>query len=177
MIIGIDLGTTTCEVSVFQGSKPVRIREISGAPHGYLPSVVGFAPDGTLCVGSSAEKLLVPYPDRAVAEVKRLMGTETRVRIAGQDFTPQEISAVLLRHLKQEAEKALGSPITDAVITVPAQFTNVQRQATRDAGELAGLNVRRLINEPTAAALAYGLDRPEFEELVLCTTWGEGLSM
>ncbi len=174
MIIGIDLGTTTCEVAVLQNGRPIRIRDIGNAPHGFLPSVVGFAPDGTLCVGAAAEQLLIPYPDRAVAEVKRLMGTDARVTLADQEFTPQEVSAVLLRHLKQEVERALGVPVTEAIITVPAYFTNVQRQATRDAGELAGFTVRRLVNEPTAAALAYGLERPGAEERILVYDLGGG---
>jgi molecular chaperone DnaK len=174
MIIGIDLGTATCEVAIPQNGRPLRIREIGNAPHGFLPSVVGFAPDGVLCVGTAAEQLLIPYPDRAVAEVKRLMGTDARVILANQEFTPQEVSAVLLRHLKQEAERVLGAPVTEAIITVPAYFTNVQRQATRDAGELAGLTVRRLINEPTAAALAYGLERPGVEERIVVYDLGGG---
>lgn len=174
MIIGIDLGTTTSEVAVFRNGKPTRLREVSGGQHGFLPSVVGIAPDGTLCVGSSAERLLLPHPDRAVAEAKRLMGSDAKVNLAGHEFSPQEISALLLKHLKQEAEKAFGTDVTEAVITVPAYFTNIQRQATRDAGELAGLVVRRLINEPTAAALAYGLERPNVEELIVVYDLGGG---
>jgi len=118
--------------------------------------------------------MLIQHPDRAIAEVKRLMGTDVIVDLAGESFTPQEISALILRHIKQEAERVVGEPITEAVITVPAQFTNVERQATRDAGELAGFVVRRLINEPTAAALAYGLERPGVEARILVYDLGGG---
>jgi molecular chaperone DnaK len=125
-------------------------------------------------VGSFAENFIVAYPERAVAEIKRYMGQDFKVSIAGEEFTPQEISAILLRHLKVEAERALGRDLTQAVITVPAYFTNAQRQATRDAGEMAGFEVRRLVNEPTAAALAYGLERPGVEERILVYDLGGG---
>lgn len=174
MLIGIDLGTATSEVAILRNGRPQRLRGIASAPHGFLPSVVGFAPDGTLAVGTAAEALLIPYPERAVAEVKRLMGTDARVMLAGDEYTPAEISAILLRHLKQEAERELGVAVTEAIITVPAYFTNAQRQATRDAGEMAGLRVRRLINEPTAAALAYGIERPGVEEKILVYDLGGG---
>jgi molecular chaperone DnaK len=174
MLIGIDLGTATSEVAILRNGRPQRLRDIVAAPHGFLPSVVGFAPDGTLAVGTAAEALLIPHPDRAVAEVKRLMGSDARVNLGGDEYTPAEISAILLRHLKQEAERNLGTEVTEAIITVPAYFTNAQRQATRDAGEMAGLRVRRLINEPTAAALAYGIERPGVEEKILVYDLGGG---
>lgn len=174
MIVGIDLGTSTCEIAIFENGRPRRIREIAGAPHGFLPSVVGVAPDGSLGVGSQAESFIVAHPDRAVAEVKRYMGQDFHVSIAGEEYSPQEVSAILLRHLKVEAERALGIGISEAIITVPAYFTNAQRQATRDAGEMAGLVVRRLVNEPTAAALAYGLERPGVEERILVYDLGGG---
>src|SRR5262245_57290048 len=114
MIIGIDLGTATSEVAVFRDGRVSRIREVANAPHGFLPSRVGFDADGQLCIGSAAEHLLIPFPDRAVAEAKRLMGTDARINLAGQEFTPQEVAAMLLRHLKAEAEKFAGEPITEA---------------------------------------------------------------
>jgi molecular chaperone DnaK len=174
MIVGIDLGTSTSEVAYLKNGKPILIREVAGSIHGILPSVVAIDTDGQLKVGTTAESLLVPKPDRAVAEVKRKMGTEERVRLGAEEFTPQEISARILRHLKQEAEKYLGEPVEEAVITVPAYFTDRQRRATRDAAEIAGLRCRRLINEPTAAALAYGIERPGVEEKVLVYDLGGG---
>ena len=157
-----------------QRGRAVLIRDIANAPHGFLPSVVGFSPDGTLGVGSAAEQFIVAHPDRAVAEAKRCMGQDVHFSLAGETFAPQEVAAIILRHLKQECERALGEEIREAVITVPAYFTNVQRQATRDAGEMAGLVVRRLINEPTAAALAYGLERQGAEEKILVYDLGGG---
>ncbi|HEU4559327.1 MAG TPA: Hsp70 family protein, partial [Longimicrobium sp.] len=167
MIVGIDLGTSTSEVAVLKNGKPLLIREVAGSAQGILPSVVAVDTDGQLRVGESAEKLLIPKPDRAVQEVKRKMGSDERVAIGAEEFTPQEISARILRHLKAEAEKYLGKPVTEAVITVPAYFNDRQRRATQDAAEIAGLRCRRLINEPTAAALAYGIERPGVEEKIV----------
>ncbi len=174
MIVGIDLGTSTSEVAILRNGKPMLIREVRGAPHGILPSVIGIETSGELCVGQLAEGLLIPKPDRAVAEVKRKMGTEERITLGSEEFTPQEISARILRHLKDEAEKYLGEPVREAVITVPAYFNDRQRRATQDAAEIAGLKLRRLINEPTAAALAYGIERPGVEEKVLVYDLGGG---
>jgi len=174
MIVGIDLGTSTSEVAFLKHGRPVLIREVGGARHGVLPSVVGIGTGGEMVVGEPAEKLLIPRPRSAVQEVKRLMGTGERITLDDEEFTPQEISARILRHLKEEAEKYLGHPVTEAVITVPAYFNELERHATRDAGEIAGLRVRRIINEPTAAALAYGIQRPGAEEKVLVYDLGGG---
>lgn len=174
MIVGIDLGTSTSEIAVLKNGVPTLVREIAGSSHGFLPSVVALGTDGQLRVGEAATALLAVRPEASVAEVKRLMGTDARVNLGGESFTPQEISALILRHLKKEAEAALGEPVDRAVITVPAYFTALQRRATHDAGELAGLTVQRLINEPTAAALAYGIERPNAEEKVLVYDLGGG---
>ena len=174
MIVGIDLGTSTSELAVLRNGVPTVVREIAGSSHGFLPSVVALGTDGQLRVGEAAVALLAVRPEASVAEVKRLMGTDQRVVLGSETFTPQEISALILRHLKQEAETALGETIDRAVITVPAYFTALQRRATHDAGELAGLTVQRLINEPTAAALAYGIERPNAEEKVLVYDLGGG---
>jgi molecular chaperone DnaK len=174
MIIGIDLGTSTSEVSVLRNGKPMLIREVRHAVAGIMASVVGIDRRGAVCVGTVAETLLVQKPDFAVQEVKRLMGTDSVVSIGGEEYRPQEISAFILRHLKEEAERYLGEPITEAVITVPAFWRDAARKATVDAGELAGLKVRRLINEPTAAALAYGVERPGVEEKILVYDLGGG---
>lgn len=152
IIIGIDLGTTNSEVAVVQDGR-VRIIEVDGAK--ILPSVVGLADDGTLLVGQSARNQYTLYPERTIRSVKRRMGEDVRLPMGPQSYTPQEISALILRRLKQAAEAALSQTVTKAVITVPAYFSDAQRQATRDAGGLAGLEVVRIINEPTAAALAY----------------------
>jgi molecular chaperone DnaK len=174
MIIGIDLGTSTSEVAILRNGKPMLLREIAGAPHGILPSVVTIDSDGEIKVGELAEKLLIVKPHLCVQEIKRRMGEEERVTLGSEEFKPQEISAMILRHLKQQAEIFLGEPVTEAVITVPAHFDEIQRRATRDAGEMAGLKVRRLLNEPTAAALAYGIDRPGIEEMVAVYDLGGG---
>lgn len=172
MIVGIDLGTSTSEIAVLKDGNPTILREVAGAPHGFLPSVV--ADDGELKVGEIAAKLLIPKPDRSVAEVKRLMGSDDTVTMGTREYSPQEISAMILRHLKSEAERLLGEPVTEAVITVPAYFDVLARRATIDAAELAGLSVRRLINEPTAAALAYGIERPRVEEKIVVYDLGGG---
>ena len=174
MLVGIDLGTSTSEIAYLKNGKPTLIREIAGARHGILPSVVAIDTDGQLRVGETAEKLLVAKPDRTVQEVKRKMGSDEQVTLGAEAFTPQEISARILRHLKDEAEKYLGESVTEVVITVPAYFTDRQRRATRDAAEIAGLKCRRLINEPTAAALAYGLEKPGVEEKILVYDLGGG---
>ena len=175
MIVGIDLGTSTSEIAYLKDGTPrlVRGRGSVGAG-GVLPSVVGLLPDGQLEVGVAALNQAVVRPQFTVQEVKRLMGTAERVPLGDERYTPQEISALILRRLVAEAEAELGERVTDAVITVPANFDDVQRQATIDAGALAGLRVRRLINEPTAAAVAYGLERPGREAKILVYDLGGG---
>jgi len=152
LIIGIDLGTTNSEVAVVRDGR-VDMIEVDGAP--LLPSVVGLADDGSLLVGASARNQYVLYPERTIKSIKRSMGQNVKIAMGDREYHPQEISALILGHLKRAAESYLGEPVTRAVITVPAYFSDSQRQATRDAGELAGLEVVRIINEPTAAALAY----------------------
>lgn len=156
-IIGIDLGTTNSCVSVLEGGEPTVIPNAEGART--TPSVIGFAKDGERLVGQVAKRQAVANPDRTVISIKRDMGTDRKVRIDRKDFSPQELSAMILTKLKQDAEAYIGEKVTQAVITVPAYFTDAQRQATKDAGRIAGLDVLRIINEPTAAALAYGLDK------------------
>lgn len=155
IIIGIDLGTTNSEVAVVRDGQ-ARVIELDGSR--LLPSMVGLADDGALLVGHSARNQYVVHPERTVRSVKRRMGEDAKVAMGDREYSPQEISALILRHLKQAAEREIGSPVSKAVITVPAYFSDAQRQATRDAGELAGLEVARIINEPTAAALAYEVD-------------------
>ncbi len=159
-IIGIDLGTTNSEAAYMEGGTPRIIPSAEGSAYGgkMFPSVVAFTKEGIL-VGEPAKRQAVLNPDRTVMQIKRKMGTDYRVRIDGKDYTPQEISAMILRKIKTDAEAFLGQPINQAVITVPAYFNDNQRQATKDAGKIAGLDVLRLVNEPTAAALAYGLDK------------------
>ncbi len=156
-IIGIDLGTTNSCVSVLEGGEPVVIPNAEGGRT--TPSVVGFAKDGERLVGQVAKRQAVANPDRTIISIKRDMGTSRKVHIDGKDYTPQEISAMILSKLKKDAETYLGETVSQAVITVPAYFNDSQRQATKDAGRIAGLEVLRIINEPTAAALAYGLDK------------------
>ncbi|KYZ77014.1 molecular chaperone DnaK [Anaerosporomusa subterranea] len=158
-VIGIDLGTTNSVVAVMEGGEPLVIANAEGSR--LTPSIVGFAKNGERLVGQIAKRQAVANPDRTISSIKRHMGTGYKVRIDDKDFTPQEISAQILQKLKQDAEAYLGQPIKQAVITVPAYFTDSQRQATKDAGAIAGLEVLRIINEPTAAALAYGLDKGE----------------
>lgn len=164
-IIGIDLGTTNSEVAVIVDGQPFIIADVSGSE--ILPSVVGLSATGELLVGEVARNQYVVAPDRTIRSVKRLMGTDERIKLGDETYRPQEISAVILRRLKEIAEEHLGEPVDQAVITVPAYFSDKQRQATKDAGEIAGLDVVRIINEPTAAALAYGLDREEDQFLVV----------
>ncbi len=155
--IGIDLGTTNSCVAVMENGEPIVIANAEGART--TPSVVAFQKDGERLVGQVAKRQAVSNPDRTIASIKRHMGSDHRVEIDGKGYTPQEISAMILTKLKKDAESYLGGPVTDAVITCPAYFTDSQRQATKDAGKIAGLNVLRIINEPTAAALSYGLDK------------------
>ena len=164
-IIGIDLGTTNSCVSVIEGGEPVVITNSEGSRT--TPSVVAFTKDGERLVGQLAKNQAVTNPDKTVISIKRHMGSDYKVDIDGKKYTPQEISAMILQKLKSEAEGYLGEKVTDAVITVPAYFTDSQRQATKDAGQIAGLNVQRIINEPTAAALAYGIDKENEQKIVV----------
>ena len=164
-IIGIDLGTTNSCVAVFEGGEPIVITNPEGART--TPSVVAFAKNGERLVGQVAKRQAVTNPDKTVASIKRKMGTDSKVEIDGKSYTPQEISAMVLQKLKADAEAYLGTTVTDAVITVPAYFTDAQRQATKDAGKIAGLEVKRIINEPTAAALAYGMDKEESQKIMV----------
>ena len=170
--VGIDLGTTNSVVSVLEGGEPVVIANAEGART--TPSVVAFAKNGEVLVGEVAKRQAVTNVDRTVRSVKRHMGTNWTVDIDGKDYTPQEISARTLMKLKRDAESYLGEDVTDAVITVPAYFSDAERQATKEAGEVAGLNVLRIINEPTAAALAYGLDKGDVEQTILVFDLGGG---
>lgn len=170
--VGIDLGTTNSVVSVLEGGEPTVIANAEGFRT--TPSVVAFTKDGEVLVGETAKRQAVTNVDRTIASVKRHMGTDWKEKIDGKDYTPQEISARILGKLKRDAEQYLGEPVTDAVITVPAYFNDAERQATKEAGEIAGLNVLRIINEPTAAALAYGLDRGKEDELILVFDLGGG---
>ena len=163
--IGIDLGTTNSCVATVEGGKPVVIANSSGERT--TPSVVAFTKQGERLVGSTARRQAVTNADRTIASVKRHMGTGWRTNIDGKTYNPQEISAMILRQLKSDAEDYLGGPVTDAVITVPAYFNDIQRQATKDAGRIAGLNVLRIINEPTSAALAYGLDNGQPQKIMV----------
>ena len=170
-IIGIDLGTTNSCVAVMEGGEPVIIPNAEGGRT--TPSVVAFSKTGERMVGSLAKRQAVTNHDRTITSIKRQMGTGYRVNIDGHKYTPQEISAMILQKLKKDAESYLGEPVTEAVITVPAYFTDAQRQATKDAGKIAGLNVQRIINEPTAAALAYGADK-EAEQKIMVYDLGGG---
>ena len=164
-IIGIDLGTTNSCVSVIEGGEPVVIANAEGART--TPSVVGFTKTGERLVGQVAKRQAITNPERTISSIKREMGTDHRVTIDDKSYTPQEISAMILQKLKADAEAYLGSPVTEAVITVPAYFTDSQRQATKDAGKIAGLDVKRIINEPTAAALAYGVDKEQAQKIMV----------
>lgn len=164
-IIGIDLGTTNSCVSVIEGGEPIVITNSEGSRT--TPSVVAFTKDGERLVGQLAKNQAVQNPDKTVISIKRHMGSDHKVDIDGKKYTPQEISAMILQKLKTEAEGYLGEKVSDAVITVPAYFTDSQRQATKDAGQIAGLNVHRIINEPTAAALAYGVDKGDEQKVVV----------
>ncbi len=170
--VGIDLGTTNSAVSVLEGGEPTVIANAEGFRT--TPSIVAFTKDGEVLVGETAKRQAVTNVDRTIASVKRHMGTDWTFAVDDKKFTPQEISARILAKLKRDAETYLGEAVTDAVITVPAYFNDAERQATKDAGEIAGLNVLRIINEPTAAALAYGLDKGKEDELILVFDLGGG---
>ncbi|MCS4277213.1 molecular chaperone DnaK [Mycetocola lacteus] len=170
--VGIDLGTTNSVVSVLEGGEPTVIANAEGART--TPSVVAFTKDGEVLVGDTAKRQAVTNVDRTLASVKRHMGTNWTFDVDGKKYTPQEVSARILAKLKRDAEQYLGDTVTDAVITVPAYFNDAERQATKEAGEIAGLNVLRIINEPTAAALAYGLDKGKEDELILVFDLGGG---
>ncbi len=163
--IGIDLGTTNSCVAVIEGGEAVVIPNSEGART--TPSVVGFSKDGERMVGMVAKRQAITNPDRTISSIKRDMGTERKVNIDGKSYTPQEISAMILQKLKTDAEAYLGEKVTSAVITVPAYFTDSQRQATKDAGRIAGLEVKRIINEPTAAALSYGIDKEQAQKIMV----------
>ena len=163
--IGIDLGTTNSCVAVIEGGEPVVIANVEG--NRTTPSVVGFSKSGERLVGQVAKRQAVQNPDRTVASIKRQMGTDYKVTIDDKTYTPQQISAMILSKLKADAESYLGDKVTEAVITVPAYFTDSQRQATKDAGKIAGLEVKRIINEPTAAALAYGIDKENDQKVIV----------
>ena len=164
-VVGIDLGTTNSCVSVMENGEPVIIPNSEGGRT--TPSVVAFTRDGERIVGESARRQQAVNPDRTILSIKRDMGSDRRVRIDGKDFTPQEISAMILQKLRRDAESYLGEKVDRAVITVPAYFTDAQRQATKDAGRIAGLDVLRIINEPTSAAFAYGLDHGQNQKILV----------
>ena len=164
-VIGIDLGTTNSCVAVMEGGEAVVIPNAEG--NRTTPSVVAFSKSGERMVGQTAKRQAITNPDRTIASIKREMGSDHRVNIDGKSYTPQEISAMILQKLKSDAEAYLGQPVTEAVITVPAYFTDAQRQATKDAGKIAGLDVKRIINEPTAAALAYGVDKEQAQKIMV----------
>src|SRR6478672_8801501 len=170
--VGIDLGTTNSVVSVLEGGEPVVVANAEGSRT--TPSIVAFAKNGEVLVGQPAKNQAVTNVDRTIRSVKRHIGTDWNVEIDGKKYTPQEISARTLMKLKRDAEAYLGEDITDAVITVPAYFEDAQRQATKEAGQIAGLNVLRIVNEPTAAALAYGLDKGDQEQTILVFDLGGG---
>ena len=164
-IIGIDLGTTNSCVAVMEGGEPVVIANAEGART--TPSVVAFSKTNERIVGQVAKRQSITNPDRTVMSIKRHMGSDYKVHIDSDSYTPQQISAMILQKMKSEAEAYLGQPVTEAVITVPAYFSDAQRQATKDAGKIAGLEVKRIINEPTAAALAYGIDKEADQKIMV----------
>lgn len=171
-IIGIDLGTTNSCVSVMEGGEPVVIANAEG--NRTTPSIVAFTKDGERLVGETAKRQAITNPDRTIMSIKRKMGSDFNINIDGKNYTPQDISAMILQKLKIDAENYLGEEVTDAVITVPAYFTDSQRQATKDAGKIAGLNVKRIINEPTAASLAYGIDKEVEHHKIMVFDLGGG---
>ena len=171
-VIGIDLGTTNSCVAVMEGGEAVVIANAEG--NRTTPSVVAFSKTGERMVGQVAKRQAITNPDRTISSIKREMGSDHRVDIDGKKYTPQEISAMILGKLKADAESYLGGPVTEAVITVPAYFTDAQRQATKDAGKIAGLEVKRIINEPTAAALAYGVDKEGQPQKIMVYDLGGG---
>ena len=163
-IIGIDLGTTTCEVSYIENGEAKIIPDCFG--NRIVPSVVGQKEDGTIIVGQVAYNQLISAPERTICEVKRLMGVDTYISLGNKEYSPHEISSILLKELKSYAESYLGEEVVEAVITVPANFNNSQRKLTKLAGEMAGFKVDRIINEPTAAAMAYGINNSDKEEKI-----------
>ncbi|BAG08198.1 molecular chaperone DnaK [Finegoldia magna] len=171
-VIGIDLGTTNSAVAVMEGGESVIVPNSEG--NRTTPSIVAFTKDGERLVGETAKRQAITNPDRTITSIKREMGTEYKVNIDGKDYTPEEISAMILQKLKADTESYLGEEVTEAVITVPAYFTDSQRQATKNAGKIAGLNVKRIINEPTAAALAYGIDKETDQHKVMVYDLGGG---
>jgi molecular chaperone DnaK len=171
-IIGIDLGTTNSCVAVFEGGEPAVITNPEGSRT--TPSVVAFSKTGERMIGQIAKRQAITNPDKTVMSIKRHMGTNYKVDIDGKNYTPQEISAMVLQKLKADAESYLGTTVSQAVITVPAYFSDSQRQATKDAGKIAGLEVLRIINEPTAAALAYGIDKDGIDQKVMIFDLGGG---
>ncbi|KKS66734.1 MAG: Chaperone protein DnaK [Parcubacteria group bacterium GW2011_GWC2_42_6] len=175
-IIGIDLGTSNSAAAVVEAGKPVIIPSAEGTTVGgkAFPSYVAFTKEGQLLVGEPARRQAVTNPERTILAIKRKMGTDYKVSIEGKEYTPQQISAYILQKIKKDAEAYLGDRIEKAVITVPAYFNDAQRQATKDAGAIAGLEVVRIINEPTAAALAYGIDKAGKEEKILVFDLGGG---
>ena len=175
-ILGIDLGTTNSAAALYEGGRATVIPSSEGPTMAgkMFPSVVAFTRDGTLLVGESAKRQTTANPEGTVYEIKRKMGTDYKVTIAGKEYTPQQISALILQKIKKDAETYLATPMKKAVITVPAHFNDNQRQATKDAGEIAGLEVARIINEPTAACLAYGIDKLEKEMKILVFSFGGG---
>ncbi|MGB9895257.1 MAG: Hsp70 family protein, partial [Thermoproteota archaeon] len=175
-IIGIDLGTTNSAAAIIEGGKPIIIPSAEGPTVAgkMFPSVVAFTKDGEILVGEPAKRQATVNPEGTIFEIKRKMGTNYRVKVYGKEYTPEQISAFILQKIKRDAEQYLGYPIKKAVITVPAHFNDNQRQATKDAGEIAGLEVVRIINEPTAACLAYGIDKLEKEMKILVFSFGGG---
>lgn len=170
-IIGIDLGTTNSCVAIMEGGEPVVIANAEGART--TPSVVAFSKTGERMVGQVAKRQAITNPDRTIISIKRKMGTAEKVKIDDKEYTPEMVSAMILQKLKADAEAYLGEKVTQAVITVPAYFNDAQRQATKNAGTIAGLNVERIVNEPTAAALAYGVDK-EAEQKIMVYDLGGG---
>jgi len=170
-IIGIDLGTTNSEVAVMEGGKPTIIKSAEGQP--YFPSIVAFTKNGEMLIGEPAKRQAVTNPEGTIHRVKRKMGTNEKITLHGKKYSPEQISAYILQKIKKDAEDYIGSTVTDAVITVPAYFNDDQRQATKNAGKIAGLNVKRIINEPTAASLAYGMDK-EGEHTIAVYDFGGG---
>ena len=171
-IIGIDLGTTNSAVAVMEGGEPIIIPNVEG--NRTTPSVIAFTKDGERLVGETAKRQAITNPDRTIQSIKRKMGSDYKKDIDGKGFSPQELSAMVLQKIKMDAESYLGEKVTEAVITVPAYFTDSQRQATKDAGRIAGLEVKRIINEPTAAALAYGMDKEEGQHRIMVFDLGGG---
>ncbi len=175
-IIGIDLGTSNSAAAVLIGGKPTLIPSAEGLTIGgkAFPSVVAFTKDGQRLVGEPARRQAISNPDRTITAIKRKMGMSYKVKIDGKDYSPQEISAMILRKIKEDASAFLGEEVSEVIITVPAYFNDNQRQATKDAGKIAGLNVRRLINEPTAAAVSYGLDKEDISIKIAVLDLGGG---